>query len=66
MSSLLEEFAIVYTEHLDYTRLYLWYQDSKFSVFPGKSSKVEADRYKYLSNYYFQKAVEVARKMHTK
>ncbi len=59
----MEEVFFYYQEHLEATRLYLWYQDSKFSVFAGKASKVEAERYKYLSNYNFQKAVDRARQM---
>jgi hypothetical protein len=59
----MEELYFFYQEHLEYTRLYLWYQDSKFSYFTGKANKVEAERYRYLSNFYWQKAVEQARKM---
>jgi hypothetical protein len=59
----MEEVYFFYQEHLEYTRLYLWYQDSKFSLFTGKANKVEAERYRYLSNYYWQKAVDKARKV---
>lgn len=59
--SIQEEIWFLYNEHLEYTRQYLWYQESKFSIFPGVKSKVEAERYRYLSNYYFQKLVEKCR-----
>jgi len=52
----------LYKEHLEYTRLFLWYQESKFSFFTGKASKVEAERYKYLSEYYFDKLKELVRR----
>lgn len=58
-----DEFVFLYKEHLEYSRLYLWYTGSKFSFFKGKTSKVEADRYKYLSGYFFEKAVAKARKL---
>lgn len=58
-----EEVFNLYQEHLEYARMYLWYQDNKFTFFPGKASKVEAERYKYLSNYFFQKAVDRARQV---
>jgi hypothetical protein len=59
----MEELYFFYQEHLEYTRLYLWYQESPFSLFRGKASKVDAERYRYLSNFYWQKAVEKARQM---
>lgn len=59
----MEELYFFYQEYLEATRLFLWYQDSKFSIFTGHKSKVEAERYLYLANYNWQKAVEQARKM---
>lgn len=58
-----DEMFFLYKEHLEYTRLYLWYMDSSHSFFKGKANKVEADRYKYLSNYYFAQLVQRARQM---
>ena len=58
-----DEIFFAYKEHLEYTRLFLWYQESKFSFFKGKHSKVEAERYKYLSNYHFDQLVKLVRKM---
>lgn len=58
-----DDLFFLYEEHLEYTRKYLWFQGSKFSYFKGKESKVEAERYLYLSHYYFQKAVAKARQM---
>ncbi len=52
-----DEMFFMYKEHLEYTRLYLWYMDSPHSFIKGKSSKVEADRYKYLSNYYYAQLI---------
>jgi len=58
-----DEFEFLYKEYLEYSRLFHWYHGSSFSFFKGKASKVEAERYRYLSNYYFEKAVIKARKM---
>ena len=58
-----DEIFFLYKEHLEYTRMFLWYQDSKFSFFKGKASKTEAERYKYLSNYYFEQLVNRARQI---
>lgn len=58
-----DELFFLYKEHLEYTRLYLWYLNSEASFFKGKASKVEADRYKYLSNFYFDKLVKRAREI---
>ncbi len=58
-----DELMFLYKEHLEYSRLYLWYTGSEHSFFKGKTSKVEAERSRYLSNYYFAKAVEKARQM---
>ncbi len=58
-----EELYFLYSEYLEYTRLYLWYTGSKFSFHEGKTSKVEADRYRYLSNFYWEKVVAKARSM---
>jgi len=59
----MEELFFLYQEHLENTRLYLWFQESKHSLFTTQKNKVEAERYRYLSNYFLQKAVEQARKM---
>lgn len=58
-----EDLYFLYSEYLEYSRLYLWYQGSQFSFFKGKESKVEAERYRYLSNYYWGKALAKARSM---
>lgn len=58
-----DDLFFLYEEHLEYTRLFLWYQGSPFSFLKNKTSKVEAERNKYLSEFYYNKAVEKARKM---
>lgn len=58
-----DDLFFLYEEHLEYTRLFLWYQGSPFSFFKNKTSKVEAERNKYLSEFYYNKAVEKARQM---
>lgn len=58
-----DDLFFLYMEHLEYTRLYLWFQGSHASYFKGKANKVEAERYKYLSHYYYDKAVAKARQM---
>jgi hypothetical protein len=60
-----DEIFFLYKEHLEYTRMFLWYQASEFSFFKGKASKTEADRYKYLSNYYFEQLVNRVRQTAT-
>jgi hypothetical protein len=59
----MEELYFFYQEYLDAVRLYLFYQDSKFSVSTGHKSKIEADRYLYLAHYNWEKAVTKARKL---
>lgn len=58
-----DDLFFLYEEHLEYTRLFLWFQGSPASFFKNKANKVEAERYKYLSQYYYQKAVAKARQM---
>ena len=63
-----DEIFFLYKEHLEYTRLYLWYQNSTHSFFyerkgSGKMFKVEEERCRYLSQYYFQELVTKVRKM---
>ncbi len=58
-----EELFFLYSEYLEYSRLHLWFQESKFSIFQDKKSKKEAEQYRYLSNYYWEKAVAKARSM---
>jgi hypothetical protein len=62
----MEELYFFYQEHLEYTRLYLWFQECKASLFTAQKNKVEAERYKYLSNFSWAKAVERARQMAAK
>ena len=59
----MEELYFYYQEYLDAVRLWLFYSESKFAVSTGHKSKIEADRYLYLANYNWQKAVDRARKM---
>lgn len=40
-------------EYLEQARLYHWYHGSKFSFFQGKENKVEAERCRYMANYFF-------------
>lgn len=47
------ELEFLKKEYLEAARLYLWYQGSPFSFHQGKTNKVEAERYRYLANYYF-------------
>jgi len=49
-----EEIFFHYQESAKYAQLYCWYQGSKFSFHKGKTSKVEAERCSYLSNYHLQ------------
>jgi hypothetical protein len=58
-----EELYFLYSEYLEYSRLFHWYQGSEFSFFKGKTSKVEAERCRYLSNYYWEQVVAKARSM---
>lgn len=58
-----DDLFFLYEEYLEYTRRFLWYQGSPFSFFKGKTSKIEAERNKYLAHYYYDKAVEKARQM---
>lgn len=58
-----DELFFLYKEHCEYQRLFLWYQDSPHSFFKGKASKVEAERCKYLSNYFFEKLVTRVRQI---
>ena len=58
-----DDLFFLYKEYLEYSRLYHWFQGSPFSFIKGKTSKVEAERYRYLSNYYWDKAVTKAKKM---
>ncbi len=51
--SLMEEIEFLYHEHLEAARQYLYYQGSEFSFNKAKASKVDAERQKYLSHYYF-------------
>ncbi len=58
-----DEIFFLYKEYCEYSRLYFWYKGSEFSFFKGKENKVEAERYRYLSNFYFDKLVTRARQM---
>lgn len=60
-----EELFFLYSEYLEYSRLFLWHQASEFSIFKDSKSKnkKEAEQYRYLSNYYWEKAVAKARSM---
>lgn len=58
-----EELYFLYSEYLEYSRLFLWNQESEFSFFKDNKSKKEAEQYRYLSNYYWEKAVAKARSM---
>ena len=55
------EIEFLYHEHLEATRLHLYYQGSEFSFSKAKVSKIDAERQKYLSNFYFAQAVKKAR-----
>lgn len=58
-----DEIFFLYKEYCEYSRLFLWYQGSKFSFFPNKANPVEAERYRYLSNFYWDKLVTRARQL---
>jgi hypothetical protein len=58
-----DELYFLYSEYLEYSRLFLWYQESEHSFFKDKKNKKEAERYRYLSNYYWEKVILKARSM---
>lgn len=57
------EIFFLYKEHCEYQRLFLWYQASEFSEFTAQKNEVEAERYRYLSNYFWDKLVTRARQL---
>lgn len=56
-----DEIFFLYKEHLEFSRLYLWYTGSKHSFHDNKASKAEAEHAKTMSNYYFKKLCEKIR-----
>lgn len=63
MTSASDEIFFLYKEYCEYSRLYFWFKGSEFSFFTNKANPVEAERYRYLSNYYWDKLVTRARQL---
>lgn len=51
--------ADIKDDYLEAVRLYIWYQNSEFSYFEGKSSKELSNRYRNLAHKIFELVSEV-------